>query len=70
MAAYLSQHCDSPEPLDRLLARAALSHKPDPDGLLDVERFLARARTSPAPASAPCYTPYLAVQRSAECGRP
>ncbi|SFN95766.1 squalene-hopene/tetraprenyl-beta-curcumene cyclase [Streptomyces sp. cf124] len=43
LAAYLSQHCDSPEPLDRLLARAALRHKPDPDGLLDVERFLARA---------------------------
>ncbi|MFF7801113.1 prenyltransferase/squalene oxidase repeat-containing protein [Streptomyces olivaceus] len=43
VAAYLSLHCDSPEPLDRLLARAALRHKPDPDGLLDVERFLARA---------------------------
>ncbi|MGI5365139.1 prenyltransferase/squalene oxidase repeat-containing protein [Streptomyces iakyrus] len=43
LAAYLSRHCDSPEPLDRLLARAALRHKPDPDGQLDVERFLARA---------------------------
>jgi squalene-hopene/tetraprenyl-beta-curcumene cyclase len=43
VTAYLSLHCDSPEPLDRLLARAALRHKPAPDGLLDVERFLARA---------------------------
>lgn len=43
LAAYLSLHCDSPEPLDRFLARAALCHSPDPAGLLDVERFLARA---------------------------
>lgn len=43
LAAYLALHCDSREPLDRLLARAALHHRPDPAGLLDVERFLTRA---------------------------
>ncbi|MYV41894.1 hypothetical protein GT030_24255 [Streptomyces sp. SID1328] len=43
VAAYLSLHCDSPEPLDRLLARAALGYKPAPDGLPDGERFLTRA---------------------------
>ncbi|WP_405720992.1 terpene cyclase/mutase family protein [Streptomyces sp. NBC_01537] len=43
LAAYLTPHCDSPEPLDRLLARAALHHRPDPADLLDVDRFLARA---------------------------
>ena len=43
LAAYLAMHCDSPEPLDRLLARAALHHRPDPVGLLNLDRFLARA---------------------------
>ncbi|MBB6421517.1 prenyltransferase/squalene oxidase repeat-containing protein [Streptomyces sp. AK010] len=43
LAAYLSLHCNSSEPLDRLMARAALHFRPDPAGLLDVERFLARA---------------------------
>ncbi|MFB9535580.1 MULTISPECIES: prenyltransferase/squalene oxidase repeat-containing protein [Streptomyces] len=43
LAAYLSLHCNSPEPLDRLMARAALHHRPGPAGLLDVEQFLARA---------------------------
>ncbi|MGA5198739.1 prenyltransferase/squalene oxidase repeat-containing protein [Streptomyces exfoliatus] len=43
LAAYLSLHCDAPEPLDRLLARAALHHRPDPARPVDEEDFLARS---------------------------
>ncbi|MGW7328279.1 prenyltransferase/squalene oxidase repeat-containing protein [Streptomyces sp. NPDC054840] len=43
LAAYLSSHCDDPDPLDRLLARAALHHPPDPARPVDVEDFLARS---------------------------
>ena len=43
LAAYLSAHRDSPEPLDRLLARAALDGRPAPDDLLDINLFLSAA---------------------------
>lgn len=43
LAAYLAAHRDSQEPLDLLLARAALGEQPAPAGLLDMDLFLARA---------------------------
>ncbi|MFD4906311.1 prenyltransferase/squalene oxidase repeat-containing protein [Kitasatospora purpeofusca] len=43
LAAYLTTHRDSPQPLDRLLARAALHTHSDNADLLDVDRFLAQA---------------------------
>ncbi|MFH8573877.1 prenyltransferase/squalene oxidase repeat-containing protein [Streptomyces sp. NPDC017993] len=43
LAVYLSGHRDSPQPLDRLLARAALERPPAAADLLDVEHFLAQA---------------------------
>lgn len=42
-AAYLAGHRDSPKPLDRLLARAALDGRPAAADLLDVELFLRQA---------------------------
>ncbi|MFJ4283963.1 hypothetical protein [Streptomyces massasporeus] len=53
VAAYLSRHCHSPEPLDRLRPRAALRHKLVPDGLPDVERFLAQAPDITGPHKRP-----------------
>ncbi|MFE7932800.1 prenyltransferase/squalene oxidase repeat-containing protein [Streptomyces sp. NPDC057456] len=43
LATYLSRHRDSTEPLDRLLARAALDRRPDPADQLDLDHFLAHA---------------------------
>jgi squalene-hopene/tetraprenyl-beta-curcumene cyclase len=43
LTAYLAAHRDSPEPLDRLLSRAALDGRPHPEDMLDMERFLGQA---------------------------
>ncbi|MFJ6770693.1 prenyltransferase/squalene oxidase repeat-containing protein [Kitasatospora sp. NPDC091257] len=43
LAGYLDAHRDSREPLDRLLARAALAGRPVQADLLDVDRFIALA---------------------------
>ncbi|MFJ2863271.1 prenyltransferase/squalene oxidase repeat-containing protein [Kitasatospora sp. NPDC087314] len=43
LAAYLSAHRDTPEPLDRLLAQAALDGRPQEAHLLDMDQFLDQA---------------------------
>ncbi|MEU9097329.1 prenyltransferase/squalene oxidase repeat-containing protein [Streptomyces sp. NPDC048361] len=43
MAAYLNGHRHCPQPLDRLLARAALGNQADAAELLDVDAFLRQA---------------------------
>ncbi|MBQ1096188.1 terpene cyclase/mutase family protein [Streptomyces sp. b94] len=43
LAVFLAAHRDSPEPLDRLLARTALHGRRPETDQLDVDRFLARA---------------------------
>ncbi|MFF1786826.1 prenyltransferase/squalene oxidase repeat-containing protein [Kitasatospora sp. NPDC058243] len=43
LTAYLATHRDSPQPLERLLARAALHTHSDAADLLDVDRLLAQA---------------------------
>ncbi|MDH6145545.1 squalene-hopene/tetraprenyl-beta-curcumene cyclase [Kitasatospora sp. GP30] len=43
LAGYLAGHRDSPKPLDRVLARAALDGRPATADLLDVEQFLGQA---------------------------
>jgi squalene-hopene/tetraprenyl-beta-curcumene cyclase len=43
LAAYLAAHLDSPRPLDRLLARAALHARPAAADRLDIDQFLAQA---------------------------
>ncbi|MFD8812230.1 prenyltransferase/squalene oxidase repeat-containing protein [Streptomyces sp. NPDC059627] len=43
LTAYLDSHRDSPQPLDRLLARAALGSRAETAVLLDVDDFLGRA---------------------------
>ena len=47
LAAYLAAHRDSPDALDRLLARAALSGPTATTGPLGVEDFVARAPDAP-----------------------
>ncbi|MFF1904823.1 prenyltransferase/squalene oxidase repeat-containing protein [Kitasatospora sp. NPDC058218] len=43
LAAFLAAGRESPDPLNRLLARAALHDRPDVTDLLDVDRFLGEA---------------------------
>ncbi|MGA5134214.1 prenyltransferase/squalene oxidase repeat-containing protein [Streptomyces olivoreticuli] len=43
LTAYLNSHRDSSQPLDRLLARAALGRRTERADLLDVDDFLSRA---------------------------
>ncbi|MFJ2190555.1 hypothetical protein ACIOJE_21890 [Kitasatospora sp. NPDC087861] len=49
LAHYLGAHRDSPRPLDRLLARAALHERPAEADLPDVDQFLAQAPDFTAP---------------------